>query len=94
MTTSHRRIALLAGASLAALGLSAPALAAPHDTLPDGVYPGDDTTVDTVEICDIAGVDPCFYGVIDTVDPALAVVTSTANGQIYQHDTAATVDLL
>ena len=41
MTTTNRRIALLTGASLAALGVSvlaaSPALAAPHDTLVDGV---------------------------------------------------------
>src|SRR5436190_16454299 len=44
MTTSHRRIALLTGASLTALGMTAltasPALAAPHDALADGTYTG------------------------------------------------------
>jgi hypothetical protein len=100
MKTSHRRIALLTGASLTALGLATPAFAAPHDntTLADGVYPGANTTVDTIEICDLATVpgpgSPCFFGVIDTTNPAVAVVNTTALGQIYQHDTATNVDLL
>ena len=98
MKTSHRRIALLTGASLTALGFAAtPALAAPpHTALADGVYPGANTTVDTIEICDIATPpgSPCFFGVIDTTNPAAALVNTTALGQIYQHDTATNVDLL
>ena len=77
MTTTHRRIALLTGASIAALGIAAPALAAPHDGLADGLYPGVNTTDDTVVICDLAGAtttplqeSPCFFGEIDTSDPA------------------------
>jgi hypothetical protein len=61
MTTSHRRIALLTGASITALGLAMPAYAAPHDTLADGTYPGvADTNVpasaitETLVICEIA----------------------------------------
>ena len=54
MNTTQRRIALLTGASLATLGLASPALAAPHTGLADGVYPGFNTTTDTIEICDLA----------------------------------------
>src|ERR1044072_9973689 len=90
MTTTQRRIALLTGASLATLGLATPAFAAPHDTLPDGTYAGTDTTADTVTICDLAATpgSPCFFGVIDTTNPGAATVNTTANGQIFQHDTA------
>ena len=93
MTTSNRRIALLTGVSLATLGLASPAIAAPHDTLDDGIYPGATATADTVEICDLdadePGVDPCFFGVIDGVSvpqaAATAVVSTPANGQIVHH---------
>src|SRR5256885_1348063 len=104
MTTSHRRIALLTGASLTALGMTAltasPALAAPHDALADGTYTGIDTTAAVLTICEIASDadsvpnSPCFSGVIDTATPlASAVVNSALNGQIYQHDTGAAVAL-
>src|SRR5215203_1610590 len=82
MTTNHRRIALLAGASIAALGISAPVLAAPHDALADGTYPGATTTDDTIEICDLATPpgSPCFFGVIDTSGSnSVAVVNSIAS---------------
>ena len=97
MKTSHRRIALLTGASLTALGLAAtPAIAAPHDntTLADGVYPGASTTVDTIEICDIAtpAGSPCFFGVKDTTNPGLAGGHTPARGEIDPHHTATTVD--
>src|SRR4051812_27710236 len=91
MKTSHRRIALLAGASLATLGLAAPGMAAPHDTLPDGTYPGATATADVVEICNLDVDEPgpgdlCFFGVIDTTGAAAtALVNSTANGQIIHH---------
>src|SRR3954469_4108864 len=69
MTTSHRRIALLTGASISALGVSsifaAPALAAPHDAPADGTYAGTSTTDHTVTICDLAtDTGACFFGVI------------------------------
>ena len=91
MKTSHRHFALLTGASLAALGLAMPAAAAPHDTLPDGTYPGDSTTDDSIEICDLdpTPASPCFFGVIDGASvvqaTASATVSSTANGQIVQN---------
>src|SRR4051812_45750260 len=109
MTTTHRRIALLTGASISALGMSAlvasPALAAPHDGtgtggyLAAGTYTGIDTSAATLTICEIGTPDtpapnsPCFTGVIDTTNPAFAQVNAPANGQIYQHDTGATVAL-
>src|SRR5215210_8331781 len=94
MTTTHRRIALLTGASVSALGLAMPAYAAPHDGLAAGTYAGVDTTADTVTICDLAEATPnCFFGVIDDTDPALAEVNSVASGRIYQHDAGATVAL-
>src|SRR5215217_1786808 len=98
MTTSHRRITLLAGASITALGLSAltasPALAAPHDGLIDGTYAGVDTTTTPITICDLAD-DPavCFFGVIDTTNPATATLNSPVSGQVFQHGTAAAVTL-
>jgi hypothetical protein len=95
MTTTQRRIALLTGASLATIGLAAvPAYAAPHDTNADGTYAGANTTTDTVTICDLAATpgSPCFFGIIDTAGGP-AVVNSTANGLIFQHDAAATVTL-
>ena len=65
MTTSNRRIALLTGASISALGMSAlvasPALAAPHDDatgvggyLAAGTYTGIDTSTATLTICEIS----------------------------------------
>src|SRR6476469_865099 len=100
MTTINRRIALLTGASVAALGLSAlsatPALAAPHDTFGPSATPaaGTDTTSDTVTICALATNADCFFGVFATGTPAAtANVTAPANGQIYQHDAGATVTL-
>src|SRR6185295_244561 len=102
MNTSHRRIALLTGASISALGVSsifaAPAFAAPHDTLADGTYTGIDTSTATLTICEIAADadsvpnSPCFYGVIDTTGGA-ATVTSSANGQIFQHDSGGAIAL-
>ena len=107
MKTSHRRIALLTGASISALGVSSifatPAFAAPHDGatpgtfLADGTYTGIDSTADTLTICDIAVSpapdSPCFYGVIDTVSPAFATVNDTAHGQIYHHQTGGDITL-
>src|SRR6185503_4996879 len=101
MTTTQRRIALLTGASLATLGIASPALAAPHTGHATGVFPGASTTADTVVICDIASATPtplqspppCFFGVIDTTSPAVAVVNAPANGQITQHQTGSTVAL-
>src|SRR6185295_11362209 len=90
---TNRRIALLTGASLAALGVSvltaAPALAAPHDTLGTGSYPGFGTADDTIVICDLdpTPTSPCFFGQIDrTGGPA--IVASTAAGEIFQYVTA------
>jgi len=98
MITTQRRIALLTGASLAALGVSVltatPALAAaPHDTLADGTYPGTQATADSVVICDLVipgnptvpGA-PCFFGVIDTSGAvATATVDTFTNGEIGVH---------
>jgi outer membrane autotransporter protein len=87
MKTTHRRIALLTGASVAALS-AAPAFAAPHDVAGTGTYAGTNTSTATVTICDIAGADPsCFFGVYNTGAAAVAVAVNTAaNGQIFQHD--------
>lgn len=97
MTTTQRRIALLTGASIAALGIASPSLAAPHypapaphDSagLPDGAYPGEsDLTDDTLVICDLASdADACFFGVIDDTGAGnqTATVNSVLTGQIEQ----------
>ena len=102
MTTSNRRIALLTGASLAALGVSvlaaSPALAAPHDTLGTGSYPGIGTADDTIVICDLAAPgnttvpgSPCFFGQINRAGGP-AIVAGTALGEIFQYVTALEVD--
>ena len=93
MTTNHRRIALLAGASVSALGLAMPAYAAPHDGLAAGTYAGVDTTAGTVTICDLASTVDCFFGVIDDTNPASALVNSVPTGRIYQHDAGGLVDI-
>lgn len=98
MTNSQRRIALLTGASLAALGLATPSFAAPHDVLLPGgdqTNPGTNTTDNTIDLCTIAAATPeCFYGVIDTgVATANATVSNTATGRIYQHDAGPTIVL-
>ncbi|MEO8175503.1 MAG: autotransporter outer membrane beta-barrel domain-containing protein, partial [Sphingomicrobium sp.] len=93
MKTSHRRFALLTGASIAALGISAPALAAPHDALTPGTYPGFTTTDDTIELCDLAtpAGDPCFFGIIDEGSPtSTAVVSLFSNGEFRQQPTGTT----
>jgi hypothetical protein len=98
-TTTSRRIALLTGASVAALGMSAlaasPALAAPpHETFGTGTAAGTDTTDDSVVICALATNADCFFGVNATGAPAAtANVNSTATGRIYQHDAGAAVTL-
>ena len=104
MTTSQRRIALLTGASISALGLASPAfaaphypLAAPHDAVADGAYSGTSnpfvggSPTDTIDICTIA-VDPqCFLGVVDTgPTPTTANVNSVPTGQIVQDANAPT----
>jgi hypothetical protein len=81
MQTTHRRIALLTGASVAALGAAAPTFAA---TVPGPAghtitQAGDIT--DTLVICDIAPAlpsSPCVYGVDNT---GTGTVTSTVNSQ-------------
>src|SRR5690349_2526208 len=95
MQNTHGRIALLAGVSIAALVITGltptAALAAPHDGRADGTYAGTSTSANTLTICTEA--DTCFSGIIDTTPPSIALVNTTANGQIYQHGTGATVDL-
>ena len=98
MTTTNRRIALLTGASAAALGMSAlaatPALAAPHDTFGPGTAAGTDTTGAVVTICTLATNATCFFGIYDTAaGAATANVTSTADGEIFHHDNAGLVDI-
>src|SRR3954451_21011682 len=91
MTTSHRRIALLTRASLAALGTATPAFAAPHDLAADGTYAGTsvvDTTApytDTITICAIATASPeCFIGVKNSGAAAeTSNVSTPATGQIF-----------
>ena len=95
MTTSHRRIALLTGASISALGVSrfpAPAFAAPHDGLVDGTYEGHGTTNHTVTICDIATNADCFFGVIDNTTGS-ATVDTTVTGKIVQSDNGGDITL-
>ena len=99
MTNSNRRIALLTGASLAALGLATPSFAAPHDVLLPGgdqTNPGTNTSDPLIDLCTIAAAtSECFYGVIDTgTATAFATVSSTGTGRIEQTDVAATVDLV
>ena len=90
MTTTHRRIALLTGASLSALGVSVlaatPALAAPHDDPASlGIHPGVATTSDIITICEIADNTACFFGSNQqSASPVLAVVNSVPTGQIRQ----------
>ena len=101
MKTSHSRIALLTGASLSALGVTAlgvasPAYAAPHDSLTGPVVnPGTSTSTTPIDICTIAAATPdCFFGVYDTGDgAAAALVNSTATGRIVQADTGPTIEL-
>ena len=86
MKTTNRRLALLTGASAAALGMSAlaatPALAAPHDTFGPGTAAGTDTTGAVVTICTLATNATCFFGIYDTAaGAATANVTSTADGE-------------
>src|SRR5690242_8484007 len=97
--TTSRRIALLTGASVAALGMSAltasPALAAPpHTAFGTGTAAGTDTTSSSVVICDLATNADCFFGVVDSgAAAATANVNAPANGQIYQHLGGPTVTL-
>ena len=90
MTTSYRRITLLAGASITAIGLASPALAAPHDGLPQGTYnhpdspsvtntPGVDVT-DTLEICLVVD-EPCFFGTVGSPTATTSqVIVQEASG--------------
>lgn len=98
MTTSQRRIALLTGASLAALGLATPSFAAPHDVLLPGgdqTNPGTNTSDPLIDLCTVAVATPaCFFGEIDTGGAtAMATVTGTLDGQIVQADAGATITL-
>ena len=100
MTTTQRRIALLTGASLSALGVSVltatPALAAPHNEVGNGIYSGTSATSDIIPICAIAD-DPadCFFGEKLTNTGAVGVVvSSTTEGQIYQHNFIGTTELV
>jgi hypothetical protein len=99
MKTSHRRIALLTGASLTALGTATPAFAAPHDatTLATGMHSGTSHTfaavpaVDTIDICSIADNPACFLGDLEVGTGAVsATVNSVASGQIVQSAAAPT----
>jgi len=99
MTTTQRRIALLTGASLSALGVSVltatPALAAPHNEVADGIYSGTNTTNDIIPICAIADDPECFFGEKLTSTGAVGVVVaSTTEGQIYQHNLFGTTELV
>ena len=92
MKTTQRRIALLTGASISALGVSAlglasPAFAAPHDGLagPTTVA-GTSTTSSPITICDIAGANPCFYGVYNT---GAGLVAATVNSACNRPDLSA-----
>jgi hypothetical protein len=105
MTTSHRRITLLSGASLAALGFASPAFAdpnypgpAPHDVATTtGTHPGTmityaaGTAQDTIDICAIADNPSCFLGVNNQGAGAqTALVTDAPTGQILLYAPAAT----
>src|SRR5512141_1696662 len=100
MMTSHRRIALLTGASLAALGTAAPAFAAPnypaaspHDAVANGTlagagdsYFGSGTVTDTLDICNIATTIDCFLGVKEAgAGNQTATVNSSPTGQLNQN---------
>jgi len=102
MTTSYRRITLLAGASITAIGLASPALAAPHDGLPQGTYthpdspsvtntPGVDVT-DTLEICLVVD-EPCFFGEIDGVTGGPGVATASTSQVIVQEATGDDINI-
>src|SRR4051812_3273559 len=100
MKTSHRRMALLTGASLSALGVTAlgiasPAMAAPHDVAGPGTNAGTSTTASPIDICTIAAATAnCFFGVYDTgIGAANAIVNSTATGRIVQADSGDTISL-
>ena len=95
MTTNQRRIALLTGASIAALGIAGPAFAAPrfpaaapHDAAANGSYAGTNVValasnpVDEIVICDIGSPDPdpCFFGETLVRAPRIANSTSAPTG--------------
>jgi hypothetical protein len=102
MTTNQRRIALLTGASIAALGIAGPAFAAPrfpaaapHDAASNGTNAGTNVLVnpsnpvDEIVICEIGAPDPdpCFFGDVESGDPSQ---TASAGNVISQTVTAAT----
>ena len=70
MNTTHRRIALLTGASISTLGVAGPALAA--------INPGTQHVVvapsvtDTITLCGVGST--CDYGV-DNIGPGPAIIT-------------------
>ena len=92
MKTSHRTLALLTGASLAALGLAMPAAAAPVSE--PGIGHTGLVASDTLTICSI-DTDPdapdCTFGTIDLggVGTTLVDVDTVAEGQIRQTAPAA-----
>ena len=93
MKTSHRTLALLAGASLATLGLAMPAAAAPVSEPGPSGHTGL-VANDTLTICAI-DTDPdapdCTFGTIDLggVGTTLVDVDTVAEGQIRQTAPAA-----
>jgi hypothetical protein len=93
MTTSHRRIALLTGASISALGLAFPA----HAAVVTNPAPPTQNAVtdDTLEICAIG--DTCVYGVeAEDTGSVSATVNSNLTGEVQQYGvgTTAGIDLL
>jgi uncharacterized protein YhjY with autotransporter beta-barrel domain len=93
MKLSNRHIVLLTGASVSALGVASPAMAATttapgisHIVAPAAVVS------DTLTICDLD--DTCVFGVTATNSPsAMATVSDPASGQIEQRASGVDIDL-
>ena len=99
-----KRIALLAGASIAAVSVASPALSAPyypspapHDSVPNGTYAGTNHTVaiapftDNITLCNIATTADCFFGEKDEGNGVRnANVSTVVDGQVQQEATGAT----
>jgi hypothetical protein len=97
MKTSHRRIALLTGASLSALGMvgiATPAFAAPHDDAAPGTYTGTSTsdnsapvsqtiTIGNIATADNPNPDEYFLGVKNEgTGGQVSTVNSYLTGQV------------
>src|SRR5436309_2727670 len=90
MTTSHRRITLLTGASLAALGAAVPAYAAVEPSTP--VNNTGPSVTDSENICvDLSPDSDCLFGVSNTGSGLVtSQVINPATGQLQYTNVATT----